>query len=646
MSNLNDFVIENGVLKKYVGRGGDVIIPEGVKEIGRRAFEGCEKLTGVTFPKTLRKIGARAFEDCDRLTEIVIPEGVTKIEKFAFSACEKVSRLVLPSTLRTVEEWAFQNLAVEEIILPEGVDIVQPSAFAGCSRAKRIVIPASLYGFSLSNFIERTEKLERFEVAPDNPELMSLDGVLFSKDGSTLICFPTGRKGDYSIPDGVKAIGVDAFAECEKLTGVTFPDGVTEIADQAFYGCKRLTKVTLPASLRTLGRDAFSFCSKLKTVTLPEGLESIGERAFADCVKLVAEISIPDSVTNIGQGAFRETACLIRTSHWTQMLADTLDYSNGRKGGNAVRLLTDDPISVFPANRRKQALLGFVEEKGTDFSTERAKSYLDYARKNVGKLLETAFAYPKLLHFLCEHCLIQARDIDAYTAEVEKRGDTELKALLLDVQNRIGTDMVAKARARTEKSIEDYSDALVERIAARDPAKGIEGMTFVVTGKLKWWNRAEVKEYLERYGAMLGSSVTKKTDYLVTNDTSSGSEIIKKAKEYGALVISEAEFNEMIGRHFRDAEQINIPLWLKDIPGFAFLGCDSLTSVVIPEGVTSIGSAAFCWRRSLTRVTIPASVTSIGNRAFDDCPKLTIYAPAGSFAEQYAKENNIPFVAE
>jgi hypothetical protein len=78
----------------------------------------------------------------------------------------------------------------------------------------------------------------------------------------------------------------------------------------------------------------------------------------------------------------------------------------------------------------------------------------------------------------------------------------------------------------------------------------------------------------------------------------------------------------------------------------AFSGCSSLTGVTIPEGVTSIGSYAFNNCSSLTTVTIPSSVTGIGNKAFANCGNFTFHVPAGSFAEQCAKENNIPFVAE
>ena len=78
----------------------------------------------------------------------------------------------------------------------------------------------------------------------------------------------------------------------------------------------------------------------------------------------------------------------------------------------------------------------------------------------------------------------------------------------------------------------------------------------------------------------------------------------------------------------------------------AFADCEELKNVVIPDSVTRIGYAAFAYCGGLTNIIIPDSVTEIGQEAFADCHKLTIHAPAGSYAEQYAKENNIPFVAE
>lgn len=92
--------------------------------------------------------------------------------------------------------------------------------------------------------------------------------------------------------------------------------------------------------------------------------------------------------------------------------------------------------------------------------------------------------------------------------------------------------------------------------------------------------------------------------------------------------------------------KLEIPPSVTAIRNSAFRDCSGLTSITIPESVTSIGESSFLLCESLMSVTIPQGVTSIGHWAFYGCPNLTIHAPAGSYAEQYARENNIPFVAE
>jgi len=158
----------------------------------------------------------------------------------------------------------------------------------------------------------------------------------------------------------------------------------------------------------------------------------------------------------------------------------------------------------------------------------------------------------------------------------------------------------------------------------------------------------------------------------------SNSAKVQKAKELGIEVITERHFNELVGRFFQidgtnlvwylgDGSEVTIPTGITSINGFsyresltsvtipagvtsieagAFYKCKSLRGVVLPDSVTSIGTIAFCWCNSMEYLAIPKSVTSIGLYAFDECPNLTIHAPAGSYAEQYAKEHGIPFVAE
>ncbi len=109
----------------------------------------------------------------------------------------------------------------------------------------------------------------------------------------------------------------------------------------------------------------------------------------------------------------------------------------------------------------------------------------------------------------------------------------------------------------------------------------------------------------------------------------------------------DAQDDNVVSSKFGDyrssLESVTIPDSVTEIGDYAFRGCKSLTDVTIPDSVTVIGSEAFSYCYSLTSVTIPDSVTEIGDSAFYSCESLTIYGYAGSTAEEYAHNNNIPF---
>lgn len=675
MSRASDFIIDNGVLKKYVGPGGDVVIPEGVTKIDFYSFRGCSGVTSIKIPYGVTSIEEWTFKEISSLTNVTIPDSVTTIGTGAFEECIRLKSLTIPESVTNIGSSAFKNcVSLSSLTIKGGAVNIGDKAFRGCS------------GLS------------------DEAGLVIVGNVLFDYKGSG--------------------------------GNVTIPTGVTVIGESAFSGCKNVTNVTISKSVTRIGGWAFSDCTGLKRIT------------------------IPDSVTFIGQRAFLHCGCTIKIKNWSVMLADAV------KDCKEMRFQTEDPIQAFPANKRPQALLGFAEETEIDLHAAQTKTYFDYAKKNAGKLMESAFQHQELLSFLCDYRLLPSTIIDLYLVKAEEMGDVEKKARLLDYQNDLGAEELAKGKAANERAKDAYMDALLDRVAARDPGCGLEGLTFVIAGSFNRWptvwsSKQEVREYLKTYGAALGASVTKKTDYLVVADREKNSESCRRAQELGVQILSEETFNEMVGRRFKDAPQISIPAWLKIIPKEAFKSCVSLTSVTIPDGVTSIEEGAFygcsglksitmptslteigdkaftgcqsltgiaiprgvtqlgeysfsgCENitsvmlpdsllkidygaficcRSLANISIPESVTTIGCKAFDrcsalkdviipdgvtalvyetfhgceslssvripasvneitkdafaNCPKLTIHAPAGSYAEQYAKENNIPFVAE
>jgi hypothetical protein len=88
---------------------------------------------------------------------------------------------------------------------------------------------------------------------------------------------------------------------------------------------------------------------------------------------------------------------------------------------------------------------------------------------------------------------------------------------------------------------------------------------------------------------------------------------------------------------------ISIPDSITNIDEYAFLGCESITNITIPNSVTKIGDGAFAYCKSLTSIVLPDSLVSIGEQVFEGCPSLTIQCNAGSYAEQYCKENNLKY---
>ncbi len=275
-----------------------------------------------------------AYMNIENVTEIEVPgfiDGlpVIVIGDGAFQCLNDITRVSLPDSIERIGKEAFyQNFALREINMPSSLREIGLNAFTYCTSLEIVELPRNLELFEANPFLY-CDSLRAIHTAPGNTHFKSIDGVLYSADGTELLIFPTSRSGAFTVPAGVTRIGGWAFAgsgdSCDDgpLT-VALPDGLLDIEPYAFYSAS-LERLTIPGSVKTIQSYAF-MDNSINTILLSEGIEriedgafyrgdscaitfphslkSIGMMAFAGDLTLT-RIHIPDSVTEIGDGAFQ-----------------------------------------------------------------------------------------------------------------------------------------------------------------------------------------------------------------------------------------------------------------------------------------------------------------------------------------------------
>ncbi len=244
------YTVDNGAITitKYNGPGGAVVIPKEISGLPVVAIEGnaffCNRrLTSILIPDSVENIGFAAFYGCADLTNVMISARHLQIGNQAFSRCSNLS----------------------EISLPEGVVDIKTHAFAHCGNLVRVKIPASMTSLGDSPFTG-CNKLTSIELASGNPSFCAVDGILFSKDKTSLLVYPGGKQGSYEVPSGVQRIGAWAFGHSPYLSGIIIPSSVARIDDCAFIECSSLEYVEIPATIDVIRKGTFERCRALKKV--------------------------------------------------------------------------------------------------------------------------------------------------------------------------------------------------------------------------------------------------------------------------------------------------------------------------------------------------------------------------------------------
>jgi hypothetical protein len=427
---------------------------------------------------------------------------------------------------------------------------------------------------------------------PQHHALCDADYTYTAADGKAVITAYLGKGGEVEVPaalDGVpvREIGSSAFSNQGALTGVTLPEGITVVQDGAFWGCTALARVTLPESLTTIGARAFGNCTGLKSITIPSGVDSIAPMAFYTGILTDISVEKGNGTYEVNGGVLFDKAN--KTLH-TYPDKKSGDYYIVPAGTAAI----GESAFFTCYNLRSVTLpegLAAIGDNAFYSCGNMTGIELPNSLTSIGS---GAFSYSSQMHDIIIPKGVTSIGYGAFSA-------TNMDEIILEAGNTA------------------YQSA--------------DGVLYDIVNKA-----------LHTYPNKKAGA-----EYLVENGTKTiGDNAFMHAFSLTDITLPESV--QSIGTYSfgycTGLSAITLPPHLTDLGFGAFYTCTALNSIVIPESVTRIGSSAFDSCVSLSSVMIPDSVTAIEYGAFNNCPLLTIHASNGSYARQYAVENNIPFAVK
>ena len=611
----DDFNCIHNYLQRYVGPGGDVVIPPKVAIIGRGAFHNCKYITSVTIPSTVmivedgafagctkleefrvdphhenyasegailfepetktllsapnvsgeytippffRRIAGHAFQGNKKLTDVVIPKTVRELGDCAFQDCTSLLSVSLPSNLRVISRGLFRGCSVlEECPIPENILAIGHEAFQGCAALKEITIPSHCLNLYAKAFADCTS-LQTMSF-PDGVQVLP-ESIL---SGCHSLC-------EVTLPDSLHTLGSNAFADCISLEQVLIPESVNRIPAGCFRNCADLKMFSFPESIQTIGSSAFHGCSGLREARVPVSVKKIEEHSFADCPRLT--LIVPGARTVISPST------LALSKEFRIQELPTL-------------VVLSQPMDSLDRNLKSNALLGYLWMKKHQVHIKEnvRKTYLTYMNQNKARL----WTRPAILQCILDEKLIPREGISVFLEKAQKMERPDLAAMLLQ-------------SVHDNYTVEDL-------------------------------DRARIDEYQEAMGLPSLAEIQKTWHYIREDDDS-----IRITSYHGNSV--KVEVLDSVGLDFVTA-----------IGPYAFspdaAGADemlqfrrrSIREIVVPEGVLQIGGGAFQNCDGLETLVLPETVEEIAEDAMDGCENLTIEAPTGSFAATFALNHEIPY---
>ena len=548
------YTISGGVatITGYTGAGGAITIPSTlggcpVRAIGNDAFSS-DPITSVTIPSSITSIGSNAFYWCDLLTTATIPSGLISIGFQAFAGCT----------------------ALTSMSIPNSVTLIGFQAFAGCTY------------------------LTTINVGTGNPNYASINGVLYNKAISTLVQYPGGKAGVFSIPNSITTIGGGAFEYGTSLTSVTIPNSVTTIGGFAFSNNTALTYVTIGSGVTSIGLGAFFSCTSLTSIDVSTGnpgFASINGVLYNKVISTLIQypggkagaLAIPNSVTSIGSHAFSHSPFL--TSVTIPDAVTSIDPEMFRICSSLTSIVIPNSVTYIgdSAFFDCYALTSVTIGSSVSFIGSYAFSFCT----NLTSISFLGLTSPTMEPGLFDNSWI----IDTPS---ELRGHAYVAS---DFPAPGGIWHGLTMGAIVPAQVGDFAYSVSDGVATITGYIGAGGAITIPSTLGGYPTTAIQDNSFDSYNGQLVESLT------IPNCVTS---------------IGDGAFANCI-----NLKSVSIGTGITSLGNGVFANCAALTAIMIPSSVTSIGAEAFISCAALTSITIPDSVTIIHEGAFESCTALT-----------------------
>ena len=569
-------------------------------------------------------------------SKIEIPDGVTEIAADCFKNKTFIKYVYMPDTVTILGSRCFYGCtSLQYVQFSNALQTINSSAFYNCKLLGGVILPDSVtylgsYAFAFCDSLSRL-------VLSNALEEMSY-GCFQGCVKLTAVEIPASL--NKSAGSNCASVRGGPFTDCSRLKNVTFEEGCTEVVEYLFDYCTGLEEITIPDTVTQIGSGSFKSCTSLCTVIFSGNLTRIESSAFHGCSSL-AEVILPDSVTYLGSYAFAFCDSLSRL-----VLSNALEEMSYGCFQGCVKLTAVE----IPASLNKSA--------GSNCASVRGGPFTDCSRlKNV--TFEEGCT--EVVEYLFDYCTgleeITIPDTVTQIGSGSFKSCTSLCTVIFSGNlTRIESSAFRECSSLAEVILPDsvtylgsYAFAYCENLSSIDfpseiqtlPNYMLHGCTALESVVLPdsvqsiaqnvFYGCSKLKSFtagfeLTSIGNNAFYGCKKLTDVkLNQNLTSIGQYAFYECAALKTIVIPD-RVNFIGSRAFQKCTSltdITLPHDLIVLREYTFANCNSLAEIVIPEGVTTIQNNAFYQDTKLTSVTIPASVTSISNTDVISYPTKT-----------------------